>query len=333
MISRRNWRPFLATFAALSLMSAIDLAHAQTAPSPQTWPTRPLRIVQGSAPGGNADTAARLMANEMQKTLGQPIVVDVRLGGAGRIAADAVAKAAPDGTTMLLITGGHVTTGAASKSLPYDTVESFAWISSMSEFPFTLLVRTDSRFGSLGALLAEARAKPNAVTFGTSGTGATLHLVGELMGRMANVELLHIPYKGEALALNALLAGDIVFSVNTPTTAVGQIKAGKVRALAVSSAKRWKGLPEVPTIAEAGVPGYDVSSWLGLATTAGTPRPIVDQLVRAMHAALQVPEVRERLEAMGGVVTPSTPEETRARVVGELAKWNKLFDEAKLPRE
>ena len=299
----------------------------------QAWPMRPLRILQGSAPGGNADTAARLLANEMQKTLGQPIIVDVRLGGAGRIAADAVAKAPPDGYSMLLITGGHVTTGAASKSLPYDTVESFAWISSASEFPFTLLVRADSSIRNLGELLEQARAKPQAVSFGTSGTGATLHLVGELMARMANVELLHIPYKGEALAMNGLLAGDLVFSVNTPTTAVGQIKAGKVRSLAVSSARRWKGLPDVPTIAEAGVPGYDVSSWLGLATTGGTPRQIVDQLNRAMHLALQVPEVRERLEAMGGVVTPSSSDETRARVISELSKWNRLFDEAKLPRE
>ncbi len=299
----------------------------------QSFPTRPLRIIQGSAPGGNADTAARLLAQGMQKSLGQPIIVDTRLGGAGRIAADAVAKAPADGYTMLLITGGHVTTGAASKSLPYDTVESFAWISMASEFPFMLVVRADSRLQTLAAVLAEARAKPQTVTFGSSGTGATLHLVGELMGRMANVELVHVPYKGESQAMTAILAGDISFSVATPTTAVGQVNGGKVKAIAVSSATRWSGMPDVPTIAEAGVPGYDVRSWLGLATTGGTPRVVVDRLHEAMLVALKDPEVKARLEAMGGTVKSSTPDETRQRVVTELTRWNKVITEANIPRE
>ena len=309
---------------------SVVLANAVAA---QSFPNKPLRIIQGSAAGGNADTAARLLAQGMQKALGQPIIVDTRLGGAGRIAADAVAKAAPDGYTMLLITGGHVTTGAASKSLPYDTVESFAWISMASEFPFMLVVRADSRLQTLAAVLAEARAKPQTVTFGSSGTGATLHLVGELMGRMANVELVHVPYKGESQAMTAILAGDISFSVATPTTAVGQVNGGKVRAIAVSSATRWPGMPDVPTISEAGVPGYDVRSWLGLATTGGTPRAVVDRLHEAMMAALKEPEVKARLEAMGGTVRGSTPDETKQRVVSELARWNKVITEANIARE
>ncbi len=299
----------------------------------QTFPNRPIRIIQGSAPGGNADTAARLLGQGMQKSLGQPIIVEPRLGGAGRIAADAVAKAPPDGHTLLLITGGHVTTGAASKSLPYDTVESFAWISMASEFPFMLVVRADSPFQTLASVIAAARAKPQTVTFGSSGTGATLHLVGELLARMANVEIVHVPYKGESQAMTGILAGDINFSVATPTTAVGQVNGGKVKALAVSSATRWPGMPDVPTIAEAGVPGYDVRSWLGLATTGGTPRPVVDRLHEAMMGALKDPEVKARLEAMGGTVRGSTPDETRQRVVTELARWNKVITEANIPRE
>ncbi len=320
-----NSRPTIAT-----LILAMALAGSVAA---QSFPTRPIRIVQGSAPGGNADTAARVLAQGMQKTLGQPIIVDTRLGGAGRIAADAVAKAAPDGYTLFLITGGHVTTGAASKSLPYDTVDSFAWISMASEFPFMLVVRADSPFQTLASVIAEARAKPQTVTFGSSGTGATLHLVGELVGRMANVELVHVPYKGESQAMIAILAGDIRFAVATPTTAVGQVNGGKVKPLAVSSAVRWPGMPDVPTIAEAGVPGYDVRSWLGLATTGETPRVIVDRLYEAMMVALKDPEVKARLEAMGGTVRSSTPEETRQRVVSELARWNKVITEAKIPRE
>jgi tripartite-type tricarboxylate transporter receptor subunit TctC len=313
-------------------MALLAMVVAETVAA-QAFPTRPLRIVQGSAPGGNADTAARLLAQGMQKSLGQSIIVDTRLGGAGRIAADAVAKAAPDGYTMLLITGGHVTTGAASKSLPYDTVESFAWISMASEFPFMLVVRADSRLQTLAAVLAEARAKPQTVTFGSSGTGATLHLVGELMGRMANVELVHVPYKGESQAMTAILAGDISFSVATPTTAVGQVNGGKVKAIAVSSATRWPGMPDVPTISEAGVPGYDVRSWLGLATTGGTPRAVVERLHEAMMVALKESEVKSRLEAMGGTVRGSSPDETRQRVVSELARWNKVITEANIPRE
>lgn len=313
-----------------ALILAIGLAGTVAA---QSFPNRPMRIIQGSAAGGNSDTAARLLGQGMQKSLGQPIIVETRLGGSGRIAADAVAKAAPDGHTLLLITGGHVTTGAASKSLPYDTVESFAWISTASEFPFMLVVRADSPFQTLAAVIAEARAKPQTVTFGSSGTGATLHLVGELVGRMANVELVHVPYKGESQAMIAILAGDIRFAVATPTTAVGQVNGGKVKALAVSSAARWPGMPDVPTIAEAGVPGYDVRSWLGLATTGGTPRPIVDRLHEAMMIALNDPEVKSRLEAMGGTVKSSTPGETRQRVVSELARWNKVITEANIPRE
>ncbi|MFM9882236.1 MAG: Bug family tripartite tricarboxylate transporter substrate binding protein [Burkholderiales bacterium] len=313
-----------------ALILAIGLAGTVAA---QSFPNRPMRIIQGSAAGGNSDTAARLLGQGMQKSLGQPIIVETRLGGSGRIAADAVAKAAPDGHTLLLITGGHVTTGAASKSLPYDTVESFAWISTASEFPFMLVVRADSPFQTLAAVIAEARAKPQTVTFGSSGTGATLHLVGELVGRMANVELVHVPYKGESQAMIAILAGDIRFAVATPTTAVGQVNGGKVKALAVSSAARWPGMPDVPTIAEAGVPGYDVRSWLGLATTGGTPRPIVDRLHEAMMIALNDPEVKSRLEAMGGTVKSSSPGETRQRVVSELARWNKVITEANIPRE
>ncbi|MFN0298907.1 MAG: Bug family tripartite tricarboxylate transporter substrate binding protein [Burkholderiales bacterium] len=312
------------------MILAMALAGAVAA---QSFPNRPIRIVQGSAAGGNADTAARLLGQGMQKSLGQAIIVETRLGGAGRIAADAVARAAPDGHTLLLITGGHVTTGAASKSLPYDTVDSFAWISMASEFPFMLVVRADSPFQTLASVIAEARAKPQTVTFGSSGTGATLHLVGELVGRMANVELVHVPYKGESQAMIAILAGDIRFAVATPTTAVGQVNGGKVKALAVSSATRWPGMPDVPTIAEAGVPGYDVRSWLGLATTGGTPRPIVDRLHEAMMVALKDPEVTSRLEAMGGTVRSSTPDETRQRVVSELARWNKVITEANIPRE
>ena len=319
-----------ATHQIVAFTVALSFAFASHA---QEFPSRPLKIIQGSAPGGNSDTAARLLGHEMAKFLRQPIIVDTRLGGGGRIAAEAVAKSPPDGYTMLLVTGGHAVAGAAFRSLPYDTVESFTMISTASLFPFLFAVRADSPTQSLQALLELARSKPDTVTFGSSGTGATLHLAGELLGKMSGTRLVHVPYKGESQAMTGLLTGDTTFTVATPTTGVGQAKSGKITVLAVSSNTRWSGLPAVPTTVEAGVPGFDVRSWLGLATTAGTPRPVVDRLNAAMLRALEAPEVRVRLEAMGGEVVGSTPEQMRDRVIADVQRWTKVMAEANIAKQ
>lgn len=299
----------------------------------QEFPLRPMKIVQGFAAGGNADTAARILANEMSKTLGQPIVVETKAGAGSTIAADAVAKAPPDGHTMLLVTGGHPVAGALYKSLPYQTVDSFEMISTATLFSFLVIARSDQQAQSMRALLDAARTKPGAVAYGSAGVGSTQHLTGELLAGMAGVQFLHVPFKGDTAALAALLGGEIQFVIAPATAALGQLRAGKLRALAATGAVRWQGLPEVPTVAESGVAGFDVRSWLGLATTHGAPRAAVTRLNAAMLRALQVAEVRAKFEEMGGDVRGSTPEEMRARVASELQNWTKVISEAKIERQ
>lgn len=311
---------------ATALAAGFAVAHAQD------YPTRPIKIIQGFAPGGNADTISRLLGQEMSKHLGQAILVEAKPGAGSTIAADAVAKAAPDGYTLLLVTGGHAVAGALYTKLPYHTVNSFQFLSTASQFSFLFAVRSDSNLHSMSSLLNLARAKPGSVAFGTAGVGSTQNLTGELLGSMAGVKMLHVPYKGDSGAMNGLLAGEIPVIIVPPTVALGQIKGGKVKAIAGSGATRWQRMPDVPTVAESGVPGFDVQSWAGLATTAGTPRAIVDKLNAEILRALRAPEVRAKLEQLGGEVHGSTPEEMRARVASDLERWTKVIAEAKIPR-
>jgi tripartite-type tricarboxylate transporter receptor subunit TctC len=315
-----------AALGALAIaLSAVALA--------QDYPNRPIKIIQGFAPGGNADTVARILAQELAKGLGQPVIVEAKPGAGSTIAADAVAKAAPDGHTLLLVTGGHSVAGALYRTLPYHSVDSFEMISTVTFFPFLVIVRADDAATSLQGLIESARAKPESVTFGSAGIGATQHLTGELLGSAAGVKFLHVPYKGDSAALTGLLGGEIRFVVAPATAALSQIRAGRLRALATTGATRWQGMPELQTVAEGGIAGFDVRSWMGLATTAGTPRAIVARLNAEMQRTLGVAEVRKRLEDIGGEVRGSTPEEMRARVVGELQNWGRVIREANIARQ
>jgi len=314
----------------LALLGALAFA---TCAGAQEYPARPIRIVQGFAPGGNADSIARLLGNEMAKGLGQPIIVETKAGAGGNLAADAVAKAQPDGYTLLLAVGGHSVSGAIYKSLSYRSVEDFEWISTATVFPFLLVVRSDAKSQTVADLIQAAKAKPDAVSFGSAGTGSTQHLTGELLASVTGVKMLHVPFKGDAASLTALISGDIDFVVAPPTAAMPLIKGGRIRPLAVTSGARWQGLPDTPTAQESGVAGFDVGSWAGLATTAGTPRAIVMRLNAELQKALQVAEVRARLEGFGGEVRGSTPEEMRNRVATEVARWSKVIREAKIEQQ
>ena len=314
----------IATFAAAFAFAAAAVA--------QDYPNRPIKIVQGFAPGGNADNIARVLGAEMSKAMGQPIIVEARPGAGGNLAAAVVAKAAPDGYTLLLAVGGHTASGALYRSLSYRSVEDFEWISTATVFPFLIGVRSDGDAKTMQQLLATAKAKPGTLTYGTAGIGSTQHLTGELLASMAGLNMVHVPYKGDAGAITALLGGEIVFAVTPGTALLPHVKSGRLTALAVSGAMRWKGMPDVPTLQEIGVPGFDVGSWAGLATTAGTPKPIVQRLHVEMQSALQLPEVRARLESFGGEVRGSTPEEMRSRVANEIARWSKVIEGAKIPR-
>jgi tripartite-type tricarboxylate transporter receptor subunit TctC len=309
------------------------IAFATAAHAQQDYPNRPIRIIQGFAPGGNADAIARVLAAELTKSLGQPVLVESKPGAGGTLGADSVAKAAPDGYTLGLLTGGHPVGGALYKSVPYKTVDDFEWISTAALLTFVVSVNANSKTPSLKSLLDAARASPYNVKYGSAGIGSTQHLVAELLASEGHVQMTHVPYRGESAAITAALSDEVNFIVTTLTPVVSQIQAGTLKAIAVSTAMRSPDLPDVPTAAEAALPGFEVSSWAGLATTGGTPRPIVQKLNREVLKALQVPEVKSRIESFGAVVQGSTPEEMRARVARDLARWTQVIDKAKIERQ
>jgi tripartite-type tricarboxylate transporter receptor subunit TctC len=315
------------TFTAAALGTAL-LPPARA----QAWPQRPIRVVQGFAAGGNADAIARLVSTEMAKSLGQPMVVDALAGAGGTLASAAVARAAPDGYSLLLATGGHAVAGALYEKLPYQTVESFQMVSTVTFFPFLLVTQPDAKLRAWPDLVSLAKATAGGVAYGTAGVGSTHHLIGELLAHQSGAPLLHVPFRGDSASITALLGGEIPFVIAPPTAVLGQLKAGKLRALAVTSPQRWSGMPEVPTLAEQGLAGFDVRSWAGWMLPAGTPQPIVQRLHAETQKALQVPAVKARLEEMGGEARGSTPQEMATLVAAELQKWSRVVADAKIAR-
>ena len=318
-------RQLLATLT-LTAMALPGVALAQA------YPERPIKIMQGFAPGGNADNIARTVGMEMSKGLGQSIVVEAQAGAGGTIAATTVAKARPDGYTLLLATGGHAVAGALFNNLAYRTVQDFEMVSTITYFPFLVVVPANSKYPNLTALLAAARANPTELSYGTAGIGSTHHLAGELLASMSKTKLLHVPFRGDSASLTALLGGEIPMIIAPPTAVLANIKAGKLKAIATTGPQRWQGLPDVPTAAEQGVTGYDVQSWAGLMAPVGTPRPLVDRLNAELQKALLVPAVKTRLEEMGGEVRGSTPDEMRTMVANQTQKWIQVVNEAKIPK-
>ncbi len=317
-----------ATALGLALALGPGLATAQD------YPNRPIKIVVGFAPGGGVDTVARLVGQEMSKGLGQPVVVENRPGAAGTIGAAAAARSDPDGYTLVMLPGGHPLYGATHKSLPFDTVKSFEWISTIVTLQFIALARPEGPYKSVPDLIAAAKAAPETITYASAGAGSTHHLTIELLANRAGVKFLHVPYQGDAPALGALLADQVKFTIATPTQAIGNIQGGKVRALAVTGNTRMPKLPDVPTMEQAtGFKDFDVRTWFGLAAPAGVPAAIVNRLNAELRKALAAPEIKARLEQIGGEVAPSTPAEFRARIVRELATWTKVVDDIKLPRQ
>jgi tripartite-type tricarboxylate transporter receptor subunit TctC len=323
-------RRIVLTAGPLWLALALSAAQAQA----QDYPSRPIRIVVGFPAGGGVDSVARVIGSELGKALGQPVVIDNKPGAAGTLGAADVARSAPDGYTLLVTPGGHAIFGAMFKSLPFDTVDGFTWISNVINVPFFVVVPAASEFRSLADLVAKARNNPGAVAFGSAGPGSTHHLGVELLAGMAGVKLLHVPYRGDAPLVTALIAGEVQFGLATPTLIVDNIKAGKLRALATTADARWSELPDVPTVAQAlALTGYDVRTWFALAGPAGLPKPTVERLNGEVRKAMATSEVRERLAGIGGEIAPTTPAEMRDRVARELAIWTKTVDAAGIPKQ
>jgi len=307
---------------------------ALSADAPEAWPTKRITYVVPFAPGGNTDTLARIISEKLTGTLGQPVIVDNKPGAGGNIGSDFVAKAKPDGYTIL---GGTISSHAINSSIypkmPYDATKDFEPITLIASSPLVLAVPANSPYKTAKDLLAAAKAKPGDLTFASAGTGTSPHLAGELLKSVAHVDVTHVPYKGSGPAVTDLIAGHVQFMFDTALIVGPHIKAGKLRPLAVTSSKRVKTLPDVPTLVEAGVPGYEIGSWQAIFAPAGTPKPIVQKLNTSIVGVLKMPDVQERLAGLGMDTVAGTPDELGQFQKAEVVKWSKIVKEANIKPE
>ena len=315
----------LATVAAAGALSLAPLAaQAQAA-----FPSKPITIIVPFSAGGTTDILARVVGLHMGTDLGQPVVVDNRAGAGGNIGGQAAARAPADGYTLFMGTvGTHAINQSLYKKMPFDPIKDFAPLSRVAMVPNLLVVNPGQPYKSVKELIAYGKANPGKINFGSSGNGSSIHLSGELFKQMTGVDMQHVPYRGSAPAVSDLLGGQISVMFDNMPSAFQHVKGGKLRALAVTTAKRSPALPDVPTIAEAGVPGYEATSWFGLLAPAGTPAPIVAKLNAAILKALADPEVKKKLAEQGAESHGEKPEEFAAFIKSETAKWGKVVKES-----
>jgi tripartite-type tricarboxylate transporter receptor subunit TctC len=313
------------------ILAAAVLAAACVHAVAQPYPAKPIRFVVATAAGGASDIVARTVAERMQEGLGQPIVVEAKPGANGNLAAEYVAKSAPDGYTMMMGTIGVMAINVSMyRKTPFDPLTDFTAVAPLVSFANMLVVRNDLPVKSVKELIDYARANPGKLRYGSPGSGGSPHMAMVVFGQMNNLDLVHVPYKGAAAALNDLLGGHIDMAFSDPLVTTPQVKAGRVRALAVSGPQRLESAPDIPTVAEAGVPGFSVVGWLGIVVPAGTPRDRIALLNAEANKALANPDVRKRLIDNGAAITPGTPEDFDKLVRSEHARWKKVVTEAKL---
>ena len=306
---------------------ALSTARAQ-----QAYPTRPITLTHGFAAGGNGDVVSRIVGDALSKRLGQPVVVEARPGAGGNTASQHLATSPPDGYTLISLVGGHAVSAAIYKSLPFDPIESFQFISIYGYQAFIIAVRADNPIKTLPDLIAAAKANPGKLTYSSVGVGSAQHLAGELLCAMAGIQMTHVPYRGGGGPMTDLLGGSIDVNVDTITVIEPQVQAGTVTALGVTSEKKWWSLPDITPVS-ATLPGYDVLTWLGLAAPKGTPPAIVEKLNAATRAGLADKETVERLNKVGLDVHPSTPDEMKAMVTEQIAKWKKVVADSHIPQQ
>lgn len=309
-----------------TLMMALPaMAIMAGAAAAEDYPTRSIRLVHGFAAGGNADTVARILADEMTRGLGQPVVVEAKPGAGGNVGSDYVSKADPDGYTIQLMVGGHTVSAALYKELAYDPIDGFEFVSTIGQFPFFVAARKGA-YASMEDLVEKSKA--GTIKIGHSGVGTTQHLTGELLGLRTGGKFSHIPYKGGAAASTALLGGEVDLLIDAGTVIRGQADAGEFDVLGVSAGKRWPDAPDVPTIAETVSPDFDIVSWTGVGAPAGTPEPIVEKLRAEVHRVLALPEVQERLRGLGAEPAASSGEEMKAMIEKQIAVWTDVVEKA-----
>ena len=325
----RNLNLTVRAFALACAVAAQPLAAAQP-DSAKDYPNKPVRFIVPFAPGAGTDTTARTIAQKLSDAWGQQVVVDNRTGAAGAIGVDLTAKAVPDGYTICLISASHSVNSAVNPKLPYDLVKDLAAISQASTLFYVVYHNPSVPVKSIRELIAYAKANPGKLNFGSSGTGGLQHFAGELFNYMAGVKMIHVPYKGTAGVIPAMLAGDVQIGFGTLFGVRPHLPSGRLKALAVTTSKRTPAAPELPTVAEAGVPGYEVDQWYGVLTSAKVPAPILRKLNAAINEALKSPDVAKRFAADGSTPAGSTPQQFSAHIKSEIAKWRKLVKEAKL---
>lgn len=318
-------RPILLLFLALTALFA-DSSLAQG-----DYPSKPVRVVVGFAPGGANDILARLLSAELQQAWGQSFVVENRTGASGIIGIDFVAKSRPDGYTLLVMATGMVVNPAMYASLPYDTLRDFEPVTMLCAYPFVLAVNPSVPAQSVKELIQLAKSRPGKLNY--SSPGSTQQLAAELFKHQAGIELIHVPYKGSVDAINALFANDVQLSFLDPLATVSPVRSGKLRGLAVTSLQRSASLPELPTMIEAGVADFEVMGWTSLFAPAGTPKPIVDKLYQQAARIVHMPDIRKKINALGSDPVGNTPEQLRAIVKAQMEKWITVARTAKIKPE
>ena len=321
------------TILALRSIGAALLAATATAVGAQSYPARPVRLLVPFAAGGVADITARVVSQQMSTAMGQQVLVENRPSAGGIVASEAVAKAEPDGYTLLFLTNGNAVSVSLFKSLPYDTVGDFAPVSTVGFFDLVLVVDSASKIGSVRELLAYSKANPNKLNLGTINPGSTQNLAAELFKSMSGIDAQVVPFKATPAVITALKSNDVHAAFEILAPVMAQIKGGALKALAVTSDKRFAGLPDVPTVAESGVPGYQASSWNAVAAPAKTPKPVIERLNREVNAAVVLPEVRKRLGELGVDARGGTPEALHDLLVSEIAKWKAVIERAKIEKQ
>ena len=306
---------------------AVTKAHAAS-----DWPARTITIIHGFAAGGPTDVVARTIADGLSKRLGQAVIVEPRPGASGISAAAQIARAAADGYTLGVIPSGHAFAAATFAKLPYRSIDDFTMITLASEYSYVLAVNADSGIKSVAELIATGRARPTPLLYGTPGIGSGPHLAIELFALQTKIKVQHIPFRGSEPAATELAAGRLDFMMDPPTSLIGFIRSGRLRALAVSSAARYFALPDTPTIAESGVPGFDVTGWQGLIAPAGLPDPILRRLNTEVVGILKEPATIERLHTFANEPAPCSPEQFRERLAADIAKWTALADQIHFER-
>ena len=318
-------------------MSALSCVMAHAAETNRQdvsrYPAAPVRAVVPYPPGGGTDILARQLGAKLYDRWGQPLVIDNRAGGATVIGADLVARASADGYTLLITTGTHAVNATLYSKLPFDPIRSFEPVTLLATSPNVLVVHPSMPARNVKELVAMARARPAQANYSSSGAGGTGHLAMEMLKQAAGVDIVHIPYKGAGPALTALVAGEVTTSINNMIATLPQIKANRVRVLAVTTVKRSAALPDVPTIAESGFPGFDASGWFGVFAPAKTPRVIIVKLADAFRAVLKLPEVEQNLAAQGAEASGTSPEELAKWMRVEVERWRRVLTAANIKQD